>query len=132
MMGLIIVLGMLVDDAIVVIENTMRYIEKGYPSTEAAIKATCQIWQPVTAAVATTIVVFLPLMFMSGTIGKFIAVLPLGVLSGLVLSLFECFFILPHHISFLTKNYSSQLNKNHLQVTTDNKKNLSGKNFIKK
>ena len=110
MMGLIIVLGMLVDDAIVVIENTMRYIEKGYNSTEAAIKATCQIWQPVTAAVATTIVVFLPLMFMSGTIGKFIAILPLGVLSGLVLSLFECFFILPHHISFLTRRYSSQFN----------------------
>ena len=111
MMGLIIVLGMLVDDAIVVIENTMRYIEKGYPSTEAAIKATCQIWQPVTAAVATTVVVFLPLMFMSGVIGKFIAILPLGVLTGLVLSLFECFFILPHHTSFLTRNYSKQFNK---------------------
>ena len=111
MMGLIIVLGMLVDDAIVVIENTMRYIEKGYPSTEAAIKATCQIWQPVTAAVCTTIVVFLPLMFMSGIIGKFIAILPLGVLSGLVFSLFECFFILPHHTSFLTRKYSTQFNK---------------------
>jgi len=108
MMGLIIVLGMLVDDAIVVIENTMRYIEKGYKPTEAAIKATCQIWQPVTAAVCTTIVVFLPLMFMSGVMGKFVAILPLGVLTGLVLSLFECFFILPHHTSFLTRRYSSK------------------------
>ena len=110
MMGLIIVLGMLVDDAIVVIENTMRYIEKGYQSKEAAIKATCQIWQPVTAAVSTTVVVFLPLMFMSGIFGKFIALLPLGVLSGLVLSLFECFFILPHHTSFLTRKYAKALN----------------------
>ena len=106
MMGLIIVLGMLVDDAIVVIENTMRFVEKGYPAKEAAIKATCQIWQPVSAAVFTTIVVFLPLMFMSGVFGKFIALLPLGVLVGLALSLFECFFILPHHASFLTKKYA--------------------------
>ena len=125
MMGLIIVLGMLVDDAIVVIENTMRYIEKGYSSTEAAIKATCQIWQPVTAAVCTTIVVFLPLMFMSGIIGKFIAILPLGVLSGLVLSLFECFFILPHHTSFLTRKYSSKpANANSLTQTKKSKKKL--------
>ena len=107
-MGLIIVLGMLVDDAIVVIENIMRYIEKGYKPTQAAIKATCQIWQPVTAAVCTTVVVFLPLMFMSGIFGKFVAILPLGVLTGLVLSLFECFFILPHHTSFLTRKHSSK------------------------
>ena len=106
MMGLIIVLGMLVDDAVVVIENTMRFIEKGYPPKEAAIQATCQIWQPVTAAVSTTIMVFLPLMFMSGIFGRFVAFLPLGVLAGLALSLFECFFILPHHVSFLAKNHS--------------------------
>ena len=54
-----------------------------------------------TAAVATTMAVFMPLMFMTGIFGKFVRYLPMGVLSGLVFSLLECFFILPHHIGFL-------------------------------
>lgn len=119
MMGLIIVVGMLVDDAVVVVENSMRYIEKGYSSHEGAIIGTQEIWQPVTAAVTTTVVVFLPLMFMSGIFGKFVSNLPLGVLAGLILSLIECFFILPHHIGFLLRKTDFTKDKNKLYKKVD-------------
>lgn len=103
MMGLIIVIGMLVDDAIVVTENTQRTIEKGLSPPEAAVVATHQIWAPVTASVTTTIMAFGPLMFMSGIFGKFVQSIPVGVLLALLVSLFECFFILPNHVAHWVK-----------------------------
>lgn len=99
MMGLIIVIGMLVDDAVVVTENVQRYREKGLSSIDAAIKGTQQIWTPVTASVMTTIIAFTPMLFMSGIMGKFTKLIPLGVIAALLFSLYECFFILPHHLA---------------------------------
>ena len=99
MMGLIIVVGMLVDDAIVITENAQRFIEDGLSPHEAAIKGTQRIWAPVTASVMTTIIVFAPMMFMSGIFGKFIYYIPLAVIISLLVSLWECFFILPHHVA---------------------------------
>ncbi len=119
MMGLIIVVGMLVDDAVVVVENSMRYVEKGHSPLQGAIVGTQEIWQPVTAAVTTTIVVFLPLMFMDGIFGKFVSNLPLGVLAGLILSLIECFFILPHHIGFLLKKTKPKEGKKKIYQKVD-------------
>jgi len=103
MMGLIIVIGMLVDDAVVVTENAQRLMESGIPPKEAGVLGTQQIWAPVTASVMTTVVVFLPLMFMSGIIGKFVRHIPYAVVLGLIISLLECFFILPHHIGIWIK-----------------------------
>jgi multidrug efflux pump subunit AcrB len=97
MLGLIIVCGMLVDDAVVVTDNAVRLTEKGMDPEEAAIKGTQQIWPAVTASVLTTIVAFLPMLFMSGIFGKFVRQIPLGVISALLMSLFEAFFILPQH-----------------------------------
>lgn len=99
MLGLIIVIGMLVDDAVVVTENVQRYREKGLSAIDAAIKGTQQIWAPVTASVMTTIIAFTPILFMSGIMGKFTKLIPLGVIAALLFSLYECFFILPHHLS---------------------------------
>lgn len=99
MIGLIIVLGMLVDDAVVVTENVVRRIEEGEEPTEAAINGAGQIWAPITASVMTTVVAFLPMMFMSGIMGKFIKYIPIGVVVALIISLLEAFFILPHHIA---------------------------------
>ena len=105
MMGLIIVLGMLVDDAIVVTENAQRKIDEGYDPTDAAIKGTQEIWKPVTTSVTTTLAAFLPLVFMTGIFGKFLSNLPIGVIMALIISLFECFFILPSHVSnFIRKS----------------------------
>ena len=97
--GLILVVGMLVDDAVVVTDNAVRHIEEGADPLEGSIRGTQEIWAPVLASVSTTIVAFLPLMFMSGIMGKFVGLLPYGVVFGLIISLFECFLILPHHIA---------------------------------
>ena len=104
MMGLIIVVGMLVDDAIVVTENAQRLREEGHSSMDAAIKGTQQIWAPVTVSVMTTMMAFGPLMFMSGIFGKFVKNIPIGVLVALAISLLECFFILPHHLGAWIKD----------------------------
>ncbi len=99
LMGLIIVVGMLVDDAIVTVENAQAYVDKGYTPREAAIKGTQEIWLPILASVFTTVTAFAPMMFMSGIFGKFIRFIPIGVIVALLVSLVECYFILPHHFA---------------------------------
>ena len=108
MLGLILVVGMLVDDAVVVTENAQRTMEKGIPPKEAALKSTQEIWPPLLTSVTTTMMAFAPLLFMGGTLGKFIQFVPYGVLLGLSASLFECFFILPNHIAHWIKSSPKQ------------------------
>jgi len=104
MFGLIIVSGMIVDDAIVVGENVYKKIEEGMSPLKAAIAGTQEMVAPVFASVSTTMMAFMPLMFMSGIMGKFIWVLPAAVLIALAASLIECFLILPSHLFDVTKN----------------------------
>lgn len=111
MMGLIIVVGMLVDDAVVVTENAQRAMEEGLDPLEAATTGTGQIWAPVTASVTTTIMAFAPLLFMSGIFGKFVGSIPVGVIIALCVSLFECFFILPNHIGHWIKKREGKQSK---------------------
>jgi multidrug efflux pump subunit AcrB len=97
--SLVLVLGMLVDDAIIVIENIYRHMEQGMPPRRAAILGTKEVFAPVTAAVLTTVAAFLPLLLMSGIWGKFISVIPKAVTFALLASLIEAFLILPSHMS---------------------------------
>jgi len=97
--SLVLVLGMLVDDAIIVIENIYRHMEEGMPPREAAILGVKEVQAPVTAAVLTTVAAFLPLLLMSGTWGKFMAVIPKVVTFALIVSLVEALFILPSHMA---------------------------------
>ena len=99
--GLILVLGMIVDDAIIVLENIHRYREMGYSVKEAAIKGTQEIMWPVIAAVATTIAAFFPLLLMEGQMGQFFRVFPIVVSMALLASLFESLIILPSHVADL-------------------------------
>jgi len=108
LLGLIIVSGMLVDDAIVVTENAVRLMEEGMDPEEAAIKGTQQVWAPVFASVMTTILAFAPMLFMSGIFGKFIGEIPLGVIVALGVSLFEAYFILPGHIASYIRVHRAQ------------------------
>jgi len=104
MFGMIMALGMIVDDAIVVVENVYRHIENGMSPQEAAIKGTNEVFWPVFGSVSTTIAAFAPLVFMSGDLGKFMAYIPLSVIFCLIASLFEAFFVLPSHLSdFVSK-----------------------------
>jgi multidrug efflux pump subunit AcrB len=101
--GLILVLGVLVDDAIVVLENIFRYIEKGLPATKAALEGSREVLAPVLASVSTNMAAFFPLLFMiGGIIGRFLEILPKVVLFALAASLFEVFFMLPSHVVELT------------------------------
>jgi multidrug efflux pump subunit AcrB len=97
--GLILVLGMIVDDGIIIAENVYRHIEDGISPREAAILGTGEVIKPVTATILTTIAAFSPLLFMSGIIGKFIRGIPLVVIIALMASMLEAFIILPSHLA---------------------------------
>lgn len=109
MFGLIMVLGIIVDDGIIISENVFSHIEKGMNPREAAIKGTDEVAGPVLCTVLTTIVAFSPLMFMSGILGKFIRYIPMVVIIALCASLIEAFFILPSHLADFAKAVKEQV-----------------------
>lgn len=102
MMGFIMVLGMLVDDAIIIGENITHHMEKGLNPVEAAVKGAVELIGPVTTTILTTIAAFLPLMFMSGIIGKFVIAIPIVVITLLIISWLESFLMLPSHVAHVT------------------------------
>jgi len=97
--GVIVVLGLIVDDAIVIGENIFKKVEDGMPGPEAAVRGAREVTWPVVAAVSTTIAAFLPLAFIKGTIGDFMGVLPIIVTGALAVSLIEALLILPCHLA---------------------------------
>ena len=101
MFGLIIVLGIIVDDAIIMGENIYRHIEEGLPPKEAAIRGTDEVAWPVCVTIMTTIAAFTPLLFIRGQIGAFMRVLPIVVLAALTVSLMEALVILPAHLAHI-------------------------------
>ena len=101
--ALVLVLGMVVDDAIVIIENVHRHIEEGMSPKEAAVIGTKEVLWPVTSAVLTTVAAFMPLLMMEGNMGKFLSVFPKVVSLALFASLFEAILILPSHLADYSK-----------------------------
>ena len=97
--GFVLVLGLLVDDAIVIAEKITYYKEKGLQAAEAAYRGTSEMWQPVFVASVTTILAFTPMFYLGGKPGKFAWAIPAVVILALLVSLFESFFILPHHLA---------------------------------
>lgn len=97
--GFVIVLGMLVDDAIVVANEINSLKEKGLSSDAAAVQAVVNVWKPVLASSLTTAIAFSPLLSLGGLAGKFIWVIPLIVVLALIVSLFDGYFLLPVHVS---------------------------------
>ena len=110
MFAFLVVLGIVVDDAIVVGENVHEYREQGMSPMQAAIAGTRDIAGPVTFSILTTIVAFVPLLFMPGTTGKFWWPLPAVVITVLAVSLLEALFILPAHLGHLSKRAVSPVN----------------------
>jgi len=99
MFGLIVALGLLVDDAIIIAESIYRRVERGASARDAAVLGTQEVAVPVTVAVLTTICAFVPLSMISGRIGDFLRVLPVVAAIALTVSLFEALLLLPSHIS---------------------------------
>ena len=107
----IMTLGILVDDAIIVGENIYAHYERGEPPLKAVIDGMAEVGSPVLMAISTTVVAFMPLLYISGIMGKFIKILPTAVIVILVVSLFEAFFILPAHLAHSLE--SDQLKTRH-------------------
>jgi len=99
--GMVIALGLLVDDSIVVVENITRFRREGHSRVDAAILATKQIWVAVLGATATLLFAFVPLLFLPGGAGRFIRSLPLAVVMTVVASLFVSLTIIPWLSSLL-------------------------------
>ncbi len=96
--GLIMVIGIVVDDAIVVGESIFYHRRQGEPPLKAAVEGVKEVGLPVLAAVTTTIIAFLPLAYVGGIMGKFIQILPVVVIACLLISLVECLILLPAHL----------------------------------
>lgn len=101
LMGLIIVLSIDVDEAIVMAENVYRHIEEGLSPHEAAIRGAEEMMWPIVVMTGTTIGAFLPLMFLQGQLGDFFRVLPLVCVAAMTMSMVEALVILPAHLSEL-------------------------------
>ena len=96
--AVIIVMGIVVDDAIVVAENISRFRSIGFSSHEAAVKGTSQVFLPVVASIITTCVAFVPLLYFTGHYGNFVKFIPPIVFFMLFASLLESLIILPGHL----------------------------------
>lgn len=103
MFGFLVVLGIVVDDAVIVGENIHEYRQKGGGFMKASIKGTKDIARPVVFSILTNIIAFIPLLFIPGTTGKFWWPLPAVVIIVLVVSLVEALFILPAHLGHTSK-----------------------------
>ncbi|WP_424689448.1 efflux RND transporter permease subunit [Halarcobacter ebronensis] len=106
LVGVLIAIGIVVDDAIVVSENIQQHIEEGYPPKEAAVMGAKEMVKPVTVASITTLFSFLPILMISGTMGEVIKLIPIALSALVVASLIESFIFLPIHAAHVLKNGS--------------------------
>ena len=98
LLGVVIVLGMLVDDAVVVVEGIYHRLRHGMDAMQAALDALREVAAPVTTAVLTTMAAFAPLILLPGILGDFMRVVPTVVVIALAISLLEAFWMLPAHV----------------------------------
>lgn len=106
--GFIVVLGIVVDDAIIVAENVHEHRQRGKSGLQAAIEGAQEMAKPVIFAILTTIAAFVPMMLMPGNMGQFSRNIPLVVIAVLVFSLVEALLILPAHLTHLKADDTSQ------------------------
>lgn len=106
LLGVVISLGMLVDDAVVVVEAIYYRLQRGIEVLEATRLALREVFAPVTTAVLTTMAAFLPLMLLPGILGKFMLVIPLVVTVALAISLVEAYWMLPAHVIVARVNFA--------------------------
>ncbi|MEE4197858.1 MAG: efflux RND transporter permease subunit [Bacteroidales bacterium] len=97
--GMILVIGILVDDGIVIAENIYLHFEKGKTPMKAAVDGALEVYPAVLTSIATTIIAFSPLLFLAGTRMENMIHMAIVVILSLGFSLFEAFFVLPAHLS---------------------------------
>jgi multidrug efflux pump subunit AcrB len=106
--GMVVALGLLVDDGIVVVENIERWLRDGYSRIDATLKATRQIGLAVIGCTATLIIAFLPLIFVPGSSGDFMRGLPMAVVSCVLASMILSLTIVPFLSSRILKEHQGQ------------------------
>ena len=111
MFAFLMALGIVVDDAIVIGENIYSKRQEGMGHVTAAIEGTAEVLPAVCASVATTIIAFMPLMYVTGIMGKFIEIIPVAVIAMLVISLVESTFILPSHLAHENNLFMRMMSK---------------------
>ncbi len=116
LLAIVIVLGMLVDDAVVIVEAIYYRLQRGMNSLDAAISALKEVAVPVTTAVLTTMAIFLPLMLLPGILGQFMKVIPIVVTIALAVSLVEAFWLLPSHIHMMNISFSQPSSTQKLRI----------------
>jgi multidrug efflux pump subunit AcrB len=99
MVGLLIAIGLLMDDAIVISENVAARMGKGDPPLHAAIEGTREVLPGILSSFATTVLVFGSLAFITGDLGQILRIMPIVLILVLTVSLIEAFWILPHHLA---------------------------------
>lgn len=104
LVGVLIAIGIVVDDAIVVSENIQQHIEEGHSPKEAAIMGAKEMVKPVTIASLTTLFSFLPILMISGTMGEVMKLIPIALSALVVASLIESFIFLPIHAAHTLKS----------------------------
>lgn len=105
LLGIVISLGMLVDDAVVVIESIYYRLQQGMNRMDASMEALREVAAPVTTAVLTTIAAFMPLILLEGVLGQFMSSVPWVVTIALLMSLVEAFWMLPIHVMGSKQGY---------------------------
>ena len=110
LLGALIVIGIVVDDAIIVSENIQRHIDDGMDSVKASVIGTKEMMLPVTLATVTTAVAFLPIFMLHGEIALFLILIPIVVVMILLGSLVESFFFLPLHATEFLKKSNNFVN----------------------
>ena len=106
LLGVVIALGMIVDDAVVVVESIYYRLHRGVDGMTSIIDSFKEVFAPVTTSVMTTIAAFLPLVLLPGILGDFMRVIPLVVSIALAVSLFEAYWILPAHVLAVKVDFS--------------------------
>ncbi|WKY60158.1 efflux RND transporter permease subunit [Vibrio sp. SNU_ST1] len=110
--ALLLVIGIIVDDSVIVAESIYQEKEQGKTALQAAISGTQRVIKPIIASLTTTALVFIPMFFIPGTMGKVVVVIPITVIAALLFSLAECTFTLPAHLSGALESKKSK-NDNH-------------------
>ncbi|WP_060980982.1 efflux RND transporter permease subunit [Vibrio splendidus] len=102
--ALLLVIGIIVDDSVIIAESIFQEKEAGKTGVDAAVSGTLKVIKPLMASLVTTALVFIPMMFIPGTMGKAVAVIPITVIAALVFSFIECTLTLPAHLSSAKEN----------------------------
>lgn len=110
--ALLLVIGIIVDDSVIIAESIYQEKERGLSAIDAAVQGTVKVYKPILASLTTTALVFIPMFFIPGTLGLAVVVIPITVLTALLLSLVECTLTLPAHLANSLEKADKKANKN--------------------